>query len=371
MKRYLIVVCGGVLLIASWLATDANSQAAAALTHVANAKAAVAPKTADVKPWHVYQNLFNELCAEDRSIDAMRPAVPQGKLLPRADWYYPPHKFFDNLYFIGTKTAGIYVISTSAGMIMIDTNFDWNVEENILGLLQFGLNPANIKYVIVTSAHPEHYWGIKTIQGKYPNAHVIMSEADWAVVAKDNSPAALKPRKDMIATDGQKLTLGNTTVTIYITPGDTPGTLSLIFPAVETPLQMTYEKPSRGKHNHMVALWGGTDFNVGRQGVTYWADSQSMFKTYLASLGRFKGLADAAGVDTIITPSMTQQNGIAKLAEERIQEQDSTPQTNQLVARIEKGETISHPFISKDDVERYFTIERECAEAQLAWRTGS
>src|SRR5437588_8375848 len=101
----------------------------------------------------------------------------------------------------------------------------------------------------------------------------------------------------------------------------------------------------------MVALWGGTDFNVGRQGVAYWADAQSMFKTYLSSLGRFKGLADAAGVDTIVTPSMTQQNGIAKLAEERIQEQDSTPQTNQLVARIEKGETISHPFITKDDVE--------------------
>src|SRR5436305_13685387 len=105
MKRYRIVVCGGVLSLASWLATDANSQAAAALTTVAAAKAAVAPKTPNAKPWHVYHNLFNELCTEDRSIDAMRPAAPQGKLLPRADWYYPPHKFFVNLYFIGTKTA--------------------------------------------------------------------------------------------------------------------------------------------------------------------------------------------------------------------------------------------------------------------------
>src|SRR5690242_2624920 len=197
MKHYLAVVGCSILLFAGRLATDADAQAAAAQAHVAAAKAAVAPKTPDAKPWHIYQNLFNELCTENRQIDSMRPAVPQGKWLPLADWYYPPHKFFDNLYFIGTKTAGIYVINTSAGMIMIDTNFDWNVEENTLGLLQFGLDPANIKYVIVTSAHPERYWGIKTIQDKYPNAHVVMSEADWAVVAKDNSPAALKPRKDM------------------------------------------------------------------------------------------------------------------------------------------------------------------------------
>ena len=369
MKRCLVVIA--FTLSMTWLAVDASAQAAAAQAHVAAAKAAVAPKAPDAKPWHVYQNLFNELCTENREIDAMRPAVAQGKLLPRADWYYPPHKFFDNLYFIGTKTAGMYVINTSAGMIMVDTNFDWNVEENVLGLLQFGLDPANIKYVIVTSARPERYWGAKTIQEKYPNAHIIMSEADWAVVAKDNSPAALKPKKDMVATDGQKLTLGSTTVTIYITPGDTPGTLSLIFPAVETTLQMTYEKPNRGPHNHMVALWGGADFGVGRQGVTYWSDGQTLFKTYLASLNRFKSLADAAGVDTILSPSMTQQNGVPKLADARILEQDSTPQTNQLVARIEKGEIITHPFISKDDVERFFTIQRECAQAQLAWRTGS
>src|SRR5438128_3046271 len=371
MKQSLMMVCCNILLFAGSFAIDANGQAAAAQAHVAAAKAAVTPKTADAKPWHVYQNLFNELCTENREIDAIRPTMPQGKLLPRADWYYPPHKFFDNLYFIGTKTAGMYVINTSAGMIMIDTNFDWNVQENILGLLQFGLDPANIKYVIITSAHTDRYWGAKTIQDTYPNAHIIMSEADWAVVAKDNSPAALKPKKDMVATDGQKLTLGNTTVTIYVTPGDTPGTLSLIFPAVETTLQMTYEKPKRGPHNHMVALSGGTDFSVGRQGVTYWTDAQTLFKTYLASLARFKGLADGAGVDTILAPSMSQQNGGAKLADARILEQDSTPQTNQLVARIEKSEIITHPFISKDDVERFFTIERECAQAQLAWRTGS
>jgi len=46
-----------------------------------------------------------------------------------------------------------------------------------------------------------------------------MSESDWDFLAKDNSPAKVKPKKDMVATDGQKLTLGDTTVTLYSTPG--------------------------------------------------------------------------------------------------------------------------------------------------------
>ena len=41
------------------------------------------------------------------------------------------------------------------------------------------------------------------------------------------------PARDMIASDGHTLTLGDTTVTIYITPGHTPGTLSVLVPVRE------------------------------------------------------------------------------------------------------------------------------------------
>ena len=53
----------------------------------------------------------------------------------------------------------------------------------------------------------------------------------------------------MVATDGQKLTLGDTTLTMYITPGHTLGTISTLIPVKDhgTP--------------HLVAEWGGTAFN--------------------------------------------------------------------------------------------------------------
>ena len=244
---------------------------------------------------------------------------------------------------------------------MIDTNFDWDVKELVAGLLQYGLDPADIKYVIVTHAHDDRYWGARTLQDTYPNLHVIMSEADWSVVAKDTSQPRLKPRKDLVATDGQKLTLGDTTVSIYITPGHTPGTLSLIFPL----------KYGFGKETHVAAMWGGTDYNIGRQGVQYWPDGKTFFKTYLASVNRFKMLVDAAGVDTIIPQNMGHTNTIERIIELKKNEPDSTPQSDALAQRKLKGEVIRHPFVSKDDVNRYYTIIRECAEAQLAWRNGS
>lgn len=305
--------------------------------------------------------MVDQFCAQPKLSDVVRPDSERFKPLPRADWYYPQYQIFDNLYFIGTKSAGIYALNTSAGIIMMDTNFDWDVKELVAGLLQYGLDPANIKYIIITHAHDDRYWGAKTLQDTYPNARVIMSEADWNVVAKDTSQARLKPRKDMVATDGQKLTLGDTTVSIYITPGHTPGTLSLIFP-----LAYGY-----GKEKHVGAMWGGTDYNIGRQGVQSWPDGQTFFKTYLASLARFKALVDAAGVDTIIPQNMSHTNTITRIVELRKFEPDSSGQADALAQRLGKGEIIRHPFVSKDDVERYYTIIRECAEAQLAWRTGS
>ena len=86
-----------------------------------------------------------------------------------------------------------------------------------------GLDPANIKYAVVSHAHPDHDGGAQYLQEHY-GTRVIMSPADWDVL--DKQKFGTKPKRDMEATDGQKLTLGDTTVTMYITPGHTPGTIS-------------------------------------------------------------------------------------------------------------------------------------------------
>jgi metallo-beta-lactamase class B len=194
----------------------------------------------------------------------------------RSTWHAEPVKVFDNLYFFGQTEYAVWAITTSEGIIVLDTIFDYSVEEEVAGgMKKLGLDPANIKYAIVTHAHPDHDGGAKFLQDHY-GTRVIMSPADWDVL--DRRTNGTKPKRDLEATDGQKLTLGDTTVTLYITPGHTPGTISVVFPVKDngTP--------------HLAALWGGVGLNTDRASI----------QNYIRSAQRFSGIVKQAGADIIL-----------------------------------------------------------------------
>ena len=293
----------------------------------------------------------------------------RGTPRPRKEWYQPPTQIFDNLYFIGTKGTGVYAVNTSAGIFLIDTNFDWDIKELVLSLLNFGVEPENIKYIIVTHAHDDRYWGAKTLQDLYPGARVVMSQADWDVVAKDNAPARVKPRKDMAATDGQKLTLGDTTITLYITPGHTPGTISMIIDPLWN-RNSVHADPKKFGDRHVASIWGGTDIGIGRQGVRYYPDGQTMLNTYIASLKRFKEIGERAGADTILSTTLRHGNMLQKIRAWRIMNPDESGGGNPqgILGEVAKLEGQPHPFVSKEAAGRYYTVLMECYQAQLAWR---
>jgi hypothetical protein len=46
----------------------------------------------------------------------------------RANWYASPYKVFDNFYWLGTRQHSSWALRTSAGLIIIDTNFAWATE---------------------------------------------------------------------------------------------------------------------------------------------------------------------------------------------------------------------------------------------------
>ena len=195
----------------------------------------------------------------------------------RSAWYAEPVKVFDNLYFFGQTEYSVWAITTSDGIIVLDTIFDYSVEEEVAGGMQkLGLDPASIKYAVVTHPHPDHDGGARFLQDHY-GTRVIMSPADWDVL--DRRTNGTKPKRDIEATDGQTVTLGDTTLTLYITPGHTPGTLSVVFPVRDngTP--------------HVAALWGGVGLNPDRESV----------QTYIRSVQRFSGIVKAAGADIIFS----------------------------------------------------------------------
>jgi metallo-beta-lactamase class B len=259
-----------VLLLASAVAQDTPD------AHFAAAKAAAGDD---------FQNLLTFQCygPGPRDPHAAPAAVPQRPPGPRpsgpperSTWHVEPVKVFDNLYFFGQSEYAVWALTTSDGIIVLDTIFDYSVEDEVVeGMKKLGLDPAKIKYAVVSHAHPDHDGGARYLQEHY-GTRVIMSPADWDVL--DKRTFGTKPKRDMEATDGQKLTLGDTTITMYITPGHTPGTISTLFPVKDngTP--------------HLVALWGGVGLNPDKERV----------EKYIQSAQRFSEIVKKAGADIIL-----------------------------------------------------------------------
>jgi metallo-beta-lactamase class B len=164
-----------------------------------------------------------------------------------------------------------------------------------------------------------------------------MSEADWSVMAKGNEPAELKPRKDMVATDGQKLTVGDTTLTLYITPGHTPGTISTLIPLKD------------GNQRHVGVIWGGINPSFERYGVQYYSNLSESYTTWISSANRFLDIVTKSGGDVYLTIHPYYDKALDKM--------------NALKYRKPGG---PYPFVNKDAVVRFITIIRECTQAQLA-----
>jgi metallo-beta-lactamase class B len=244
--------------------------------HIAAAKAAAGED---------FQNLFEFQCngpgpggpraAAAGARGPGRGRGPQGPPDP-STWHVEPVKVFDNLYFFGQSEYAVWTITTSQGIIVLDTIFDYSVEDEVVGgMKKLGLDPANIKYAVVSHAHPDHDGGARFLQEHY-GTRVIMSPADWDVLDKRTN--GTKPKRDIEATDGQKLTLGDTTVTLYITPGHTPGTISSVFPVRDNGMP------------HIAALWGGVGLNQDRESL----------EKYIHSAQRFSGIVKQSGADVIL-----------------------------------------------------------------------
>lgn len=246
---------------------------------------------------------------------------------PREQWYAAPVKVADNLYFFGQTEFSVWAVTTSAGIIIIDTIFDYSVEEEVVGgMKKLGLNPADIKYVIVSHGHGDHSGGAKFLQDRF-KARVLLSAADWDLLDRSGGT---KPTRDMIVTDGQKLTLGDTTLTMYITPGHTAGTISTIIPVKD-----------RGQ-SHVAALWGGTLIGGLR--------SAEGFQTYINSAERFRDIATKAGADIVLSNHTNYDSSKVKLP-----------------AVLKRGPNDPNPYIiGKDAVQRYLTVADECTKASYA-----
>ena len=135
----------------------------------------------------------------------------------------------------------------------------------------------------------------------------------------------------MVATDGKKLTLGDTTLTLYITPGHTARD------DLDADSGEGRRPPARGGR-------------LGRHDVQFRRGRGRPSTRYIASAERFQGIVARAGADTVISNHTNY---------------DGTKTKIPALATRKPGEP--HPYvIGNDAVKRYLTVAKECAAAAQA-----
>jgi len=153
----------------------------------------------------------------------------------------PGFKIFDNLYHVGVGTVSTWLIPTTAGLIMIDSSQEPYVDHVLDNIRNLGFDPKDVKYILIVHGHLDHFGGAARIK-ELSGARVGLTEADWKMVddyiaQQRERPPVLAPinrapqrdAKDLTLKDGDVVTLGKTSLKVYVTPGHTAGSASFEF----------------------------------------------------------------------------------------------------------------------------------------------
>jgi metallo-beta-lactamase class B len=145
---------------------------------------------------------------------------------------FPAHHVIGNVYFVGSKELGIYLVTTPEGHILINAGLEASVPMIQQSVEKLGFHFRDVKILLVSHAHSDHDAGASRIK-ELTGARYMVMGADVAVVESGGKEDfAYGKRADMLypATkvdrvlhDGDTVTLGKTVLTAHLTPGHTRG----------------------------------------------------------------------------------------------------------------------------------------------------
>jgi metallo-beta-lactamase class B len=143
-----------------------------------------------------------------------------------------PFKMFDNLYHVGPCYVAVYLLTTPQGVIMFDTTQEPFVDKLIDNIKKVGVNPRDIKYIVINHGHIDHFGGSARMQ-ELTGARVIAIAEDWTMIeaaegkvnTRDPGKPNRVPKPDIVAHEGDHIDLGDQHLIIHTAPGHTPGNM--------------------------------------------------------------------------------------------------------------------------------------------------
>ncbi len=199
----------------------------------------------------------------DLGVNKSYREVMDGFLPNLEDFYHNPEKYniepfriFGNLYYVGDRKVCMHLIDTDDGLILFDSGYSHNFSALIESIRKLGFDPHDIKYVIHSHGHFDHFGGGDRLRLSY-GSKIFMSAVDTALLKEmpERALMHLSPMKndeicwpDETINDGDVIALGNTKIRCVSAPGHTPGTMAFFFEATD------------GIEKHKVGYLGGVGF---------------------------------------------------------------------------------------------------------------
>jgi metallo-beta-lactamase class B len=170
-----------------------------------------------------------------------------------------PFKIIGNLYFVGNTWCSSHLIDTGKGLMLLDTPALPEFPYLLDSIYRLGFNPKDIKYILVSHAHSDHYGAVKALV-HMTGAKTFMGEVDAQVMKKNDEKQGDRRytqqvrfneifEPDVLIKDGDIVELGNTKIRWVLTPGHTDGVMSHFWETQE------------GGKTYRVGIYGGAGFS--------------------------------------------------------------------------------------------------------------
>ena len=249
------------------------------------------------------------------------------------EWGIAPCRISDQLYYVGTTKGPAHLLSTSDGLVLIDTGYPQSLYMLIESMRALGFDYRDVRHIVHTHGHIDHIGGTRALVA-LTGARTYIGRADADMVRGINGldwcrefdrPFDEPFEPDVLIDDGDEIAFGDTVIRFVTTPGHTAGTLSLFFDLTDS------------GRTYRAGLFGGAGLNTLQSayflkyGVPF-----SMRETFVSSIDKVIG----ERVDIHLGNHLG-DNDHEKRA-----------------ALIGKG---PNPFIDPDSWEKFLTAKREAA----------
>ena len=153
-------------------------------------------------------------------------------------WNTPtePFKMIGNVYYVGTDGLASYLITSPQGHILVDTVMPESTSQIKANIEKLGFKITDIKYLVNTHAHIDHTGGLAEMK-QASGGQLVAGEADKPLLEGGYYPGAQQDealkfppvKVDRTVREGDKVTVGDVTLTARETPGHSPGCTSWEF----------------------------------------------------------------------------------------------------------------------------------------------